>query len=143
MTDKPHYGRIKNWCKKVCEGGLGYIITGEFLDHPQYRGPYCHTSYVVAHDVITGEIETRNSRYQLVVDGEPTRFLGWPFKGDRMTFLGKNGYDYELVAAMKVFEVGKEYEVADCEVGDWHHTISFVGVDGRWNGVMFDRKPMA
>lgn len=62
----------------------------------------------------------------------------WPCKGDRMTFLGKNGYDSEREAAMKVFEIGKEYEVVDCEVSNWHHTVAFVGIPHRWNGVMFE-----
>jgi len=63
----------------------------------------------------------------------------WPRAGDKMTFLGKNGYDYELQAAMKIFEVGAEYTVRGCDVGDWRHTISFEGKPGHFNGVMFAR----
>lgn len=70
MTDKPHRGTMKNWFKEYwgCEGyGLGYMIRGEFVDHPEYAGcPNGHTSYVVAHDEATGEVETKNSRYTLV-----------------------------------------------------------------------------
>lgn len=62
----------------------------------------------------------------------------FPWKGDRMRFLGKNGYGRELAEAMKLFEVGKVYEVADCSVGDWSHSVAFVGVPGRFNGVMFE-----
>lgn len=62
----------------------------------------------------------------------------WPDKGDCMIFLGENGYPHELAAAMKIFKVGKAYLVEDCEVGDWCHHISFVGIPGRFNGVMFD-----
>jgi len=63
----------------------------------------------------------------------------WPAKGDLMTFLGKNGYPFELEEAKKIFVVGNSYEVHDCDVGDWHHSIQFVGVKGRFNGVMFER----
>lgn len=67
---KPHKGSLKNWFKEDwgCAGlGLGYMIRGEFVDHPEFAG--CkngHTSYVVAHDEATGEVETKNSRYTLV-----------------------------------------------------------------------------
>lgn len=61
----------------------------------------------------------------------------WPTRGDRMKFLGENGYDHELAEALKIFEVGHLYEVEDCDVGDWHHSVTFVGIKGRWNGVMF------
>lgn len=138
MSDKPHHGRVKDWVKEPCDSGLGYLIVGEFLDHPHFRGPRCHTSYLVAHNSETGEIETKNSRYTLVDDGEPTRMPGWPWKGDRMIFLGKNGYERELTEAQKMFEVGKEYEVEDILIGAWSHTLSFVGIPGRYNGVMFE-----
>jgi hypothetical protein len=136
--EKPHHGRIKNWLKVKCAGGLGFFIVGEFLDHPHFRGPACYTSHVVALDEATGELETRNSRYRLVNDGEPTRMPGWPWRGDKMVFLGRNGHDYQLAEAMKVFEVGRQYEVEDVNVGDCHHEIAFVGVPGRYNGVMFE-----
>ena len=55
-----------------------------------------------------------------------------------MRFLGKNGHDFEREAAKKVFVVGEEYEVESIDVGDWSHTISFVGIPGRHNGVMFE-----
>jgi hypothetical protein len=65
---KPHKGQIKNWFKSETEGfGLGYRIRGEFVDHPEFGNARSGvTSYVVAHDEATGEIETRNSRYTLV-----------------------------------------------------------------------------
>lgn len=68
MTEKPHKGSIKDWSKLRCtDKGLGYIILGEFVDHPEFAGAKDgHTSYVVAHDEATGEIETRNSRYTLI-----------------------------------------------------------------------------
>jgi hypothetical protein len=40
---------------------------GEALEsHPTIPRKYTHTSYVVAHNKTTGEIETRNSRYTLI-----------------------------------------------------------------------------
>lgn len=134
---KPHCGRIKGWSKEPCSGGLGFLIVGDFLDHPRFRGQG-HTSAVVSFDEAAGTVETRNSRYQLVDRGESTRMPGFPWKGDKMLFLGVNGYEYELEKAKKVFTVGVEYEVADCEVGDWSHSIKFVGIPGQYNGVMFE-----
>lgn len=65
--DKPYFGRITDWRKApaVSGNGLGYVIEGRFLDHPLIKG-LGHTSWVVKHDMNTGEIETRNSRYTLV-----------------------------------------------------------------------------
>lgn len=77
MADKPHKGTIKNWFpyyfdRKETEEyykepvGLGFLIRGTFVDHPQFgfaRGS--HTSWIMSHDEKTGEIETRNSRYTL------------------------------------------------------------------------------
>lgn len=63
--EKPHKGRITMWAKRECEHGLGYYIVGRFVDHPAFAGHGGYTSYVVAHDEETGEIETRNTRYTL------------------------------------------------------------------------------
>ena len=67
-TKKPHLGKITDWQKSEVSAqyGLGYQIVGIFVDHPRFAGMRGHTSYVVAHDEETGEIETRNSRYTLV-----------------------------------------------------------------------------
>lgn len=136
---KPDCGRIKNAVRVPVDNGkgLGYSISGEFLDHPMLRGQ-CRTSEVMVHDEATGTIETRNTIYHLVTEGKPTRQNGWPFKGDKMRFLGKNGYDSELAKAKQHFAVGTEYEVERCDVGDWSHTVEFVGIAGKWNGVMFE-----
>lgn len=61
----------------------------------------------------------------------------WPKAGDRMMFLGKNGYSSQLEEAMKKFIIGNVYTVADIDVGSSYHTIDFEGVPGSWNGVMF------
>lgn len=65
---KPHLGRIEQWAKLPALGhGLGYRIAGIAVDHPDFfTDRDVLTSYVVAHDEKTGEIETRNSRYTLV-----------------------------------------------------------------------------
>lgn len=62
----------------------------------------------------------------------------WPKRGDTMKFLGRNGYDHELRAAMDAFKIGQEYKVRDCEVGDWSHCVWFEDVPYAWNGVMFE-----
>lgn len=61
----------------------------------------------------------------------------WPRKGETMTFLGKNGYDFQREAAMKAFTIGTSYTVKKCEVESWSHSIEFEEVPGSWNGVMF------
>lgn len=64
--EKPHKGSIKSWSRYPWDGGLGYVIRGLSVDHPQFAGDYIRTSYVVKHDEATGEVETRNSRYSLI-----------------------------------------------------------------------------
>lgn len=67
MSDKPHRGRITNWFRfPNVTDGLGYTIIGHFEDHPGLKGRREKTSYVVAFDEKTGEIETAHSRYTLV-----------------------------------------------------------------------------
>lgn len=67
MSDKPHKGTLTNWWKQetYTKLGLGFVIRGTFDGHPQFHGETGHTSFVIAHDETTGEIETRNSRYTL------------------------------------------------------------------------------
>lgn len=137
---KPHLGRIKDWYFSPCskpDTGLGVRVHGEFLDHPHIFGGG-NTSEVITHNPNTGEIVTRNSRYTLVTEGEQSRRAGWPHKGDKMIFLGRNGYESQLEAAMKVFTVGQEYEVEKIKIYDFSHSIWFVGINNGWNGVMFE-----
>lgn len=63
--DKLHRGSIKNWRKLPVPGaeGLGYMIVGDFVDHPSFGGMSGHTSWVIKHE--GAEIETRNSCYTL------------------------------------------------------------------------------
>ena len=66
MIDKPYKGRITDWCKLPSRFGIGYFIYGRFLEHPDFGEKETNTSWVEKHDPITGEIETRNSRYTLI-----------------------------------------------------------------------------
>lgn len=70
---------------------------------------------------------------------EPFR---WPAKGDLMTFLGKNGYEMELTEALRIFKVGQQYRVLECNVQSWSHSVRFEDVAGWYNGVMFERCPL-
>jgi hypothetical protein len=63
----------------------------------------------------------------------------WPQPGDLMMFLGENGYQAEREVAMKLLDVGASYKVEQCDVGAWHHSIKFEGIDRWFNGVMFSR----
>lgn len=137
--DKPHQGRIKGWkIERRRTANFAYIY-GEFLDHPGIRGPGW-TSRIVSANFETGEVETKNSRYTLVDEGEPSRFLDFPMRGDKMVFLGENGYQNQLDEAFKIFSPGTVYEVEYCNVGLWDHYVKFVDIPGGpFNGVMFER----
>ena len=69
MTEKPHKGRIEQWdeATRVANDGREYtVVWGLFVDHPEWTdNSYGHTSYLVSRNYLTGEIETRNSRYTL------------------------------------------------------------------------------
>ena len=72
-NNKPFKGTITNWYKVPCgdDLGLGYVIYGYTPDHPEFAGmgdgdTYFHTSYIVAHNEETGDVETRNSRYRVI-----------------------------------------------------------------------------
>lgn len=81
---KPYKGEIANWRKvhynlpgtsyrrDIYGPNLGYLIQGDFQDHPIFRGINAlggTTSLVVKHDA-DGNIETLNTRYKLVGDEE-------------------------------------------------------------------------
>lgn len=66
----------------------------------------------------------------------------WPMAGDKMRFLGKNGYDHQLAEASKLLSVGDVLTVKRCYVGSFDHSIEFEEMTGRsFNGVMFERVP--
>lgn len=109
------------------------------------------TSNGMAVRIMAGELLIARSRLEALaarnvpegwVDAAPVADR-WPQMGDTMRFLGENGYDHELKQARETFIVDCLYEVIDCEVGDWSHSIRFKGIDGRWNGVMFQHVEQA
>lgn len=63
----------------------------------------------------------------------------WPQPGDKMRFLGENGYPFQLEAAMREFKVGEIVTVDFVEVASWHTGIKFLGRNGWHNSVMFER----
>lgn len=82
---KPHKGKLVKWWKhyplpQFGSEGLGYLILGIFVDHPEFAGEFGNTSWVISHNEETGEIETANSRYTLI--GQPIKE---PFRGDKDT----------------------------------------------------------
>lgn len=71
-------------------------------------------------------------------ESEAPELHRWPAKGDRMKFLGRGGYPFQLADALKVFAPGQIYIVADCEVSSFTHSVKFEGIEGCYNGVMFE-----
>ena len=80
---KPYKGSIKDWyvfypSPQWKPQELGYVIKGTFVDHEDFAGEQGGTSWVVEHDEGSGEIETLNSRYNLIGDPirKPQRYEG-------------------------------------------------------------------
>ena len=71
--------------------------------------------------------------------GEPAFDLrGWPRNGQKVRFLNKNGYEYQLEKAKEAFNVDDEYTIKDCVVGMSSSYYKFEEVTGDWNTVMFE-----
>lgn len=70
---------------------------------------------------------------------EEIRNMGFAGDGDKVRFLGRNGYDGELQRAKDIFWTDKTYTVAGVSVGGWSSTYTFEEVGGSWNTVMFER----
>ncbi len=58
-------------------------------------------------------------------------------RGDKVKFLGRNGYDSELEYALSLFEVGDLLEVERVNVGGSKSSYKFVGMEQDFNTVMF------
>jgi hypothetical protein len=58
-------------------------------------------------------------------------------RGASVEFIGKNGTDHELKAAMAVLTVGDIYTVRRVEVGDWSSKVYLTGYDTPFNTVHF------
>lgn len=138
MNEKPHRGRIKDWHFIQALANTPPHIEGTFLDHPALLGEYGRTTSVLKYDFETGEIETRNTRYKLVSEGEPSTHSEFPKPGEKMRFLNRNGYPFQLAEAKKLFRLDRLYTVESCEVGPWSSKLTFVGIRGSYNSVMFE-----
>lgn len=140
-TEKPHKGLIENWWKYDCgcgdkETGLGYLIRGQFVNHPYFgNAPNSHTSYVVKHE--GNEIETRNSRYALGKErGVPAALKTPVFEltYDRFDYKAGtrvypySGYDYGLCrddeAATGIYHIAMTLE----ENGKQFFTVPLTGI---------------
>lgn len=65
---------------------------------------------------------------------------GWPRPGDKVQFLGRNGYNIELEQARELFAPGQLLTIKRCDVGDWRTGYQFEEHPSRWfNSVMFGR----
>lgn len=67
-------------------------------------------------------------------------------KGARVRFIGRNGYDHQLEAAMKLLTVDAVYTVNSVNAGDWSSGVfldEFPGIS--FNTVMFEdaKEPVA
>lgn len=62
--NKPYKGTIKDAIVRDCIGGLGYLVVGTPIGHPDFVD-WLHTSFVVKRE--GNEIETNNSRYTVIL----------------------------------------------------------------------------
>ena len=69
---KPYKGKLTNWKFTDTYGPVKvsapYLLC-LFVDHPDFQGKSGYTSWVVRFDKETGQVETRNSLYQLSGEG--------------------------------------------------------------------------
>lgn len=52
-------------------------------------------------------------------------------------FHGRGGYDREQRNAAKVFTVGRQYKIVSGQVGRFHTSLQFEGIEGNWNDALF------
>jgi hypothetical protein len=69
--------------------------------------------------------------------------LGMADTNQCVTFLGKHGggNDFEIADGFKYLTPGVHYIVEEVDIGDWRSSYKLVGIDRRFNTVMFDRFP--
>ena len=59
--------------------------------------------------------------------------------GTKVTFLDKNGNDWQRAAASKIFKVGQIYTIKNIDVHSWVSYVEFEECPGKtFNSVMFD-----
>jgi hypothetical protein len=56
----------------------------------------------------------------------------------KVHFLNQHGYDREREEAARIFNTTDIYEVDSVQIGDWHTSVSFKGITGSFNSVMFE-----
>jgi hypothetical protein len=66
------------------------------------------------------------------------RSLGMARVGESVRFLGRNGHDWQLGEAVKLWEPGHELRVKECRIGGWESHYLFEGYAGHYNTVMFE-----
>lgn len=59
-------------------------------------------------------------------------------QGHKVVFNGREGTNWDLDKANRVFSVGQVLEVEHIYVGSWETEVKFKGYDGTFNSVMFD-----
>jgi hypothetical protein len=60
-------------------------------------------------------------------------------EGTKVTFLDRNGTDFDRVEAEKILKVGQVYTIKSIEVYDWVSYVTLEEVpDKTFNSVMFD-----
>jgi len=59
--------------------------------------------------------------------------------GTKVTFLDRNGTEFDRIEAEKILKVGEIYTIADIEIHDWISYVTLEEVQGKtFNSVMFD-----
>lgn len=107
------------------------------------KGCYCFTI-----DEAGGFVEGGDSGHWYSLDyfgkeeelpSQPVEYSnGIPEVGDKVRFLDANGYDAQLLRARERFYKGQILIVRSRDVGDWSSSLSFEGVEGNFNSVMFE-----
>lgn len=58
--------------------------------------------------------------------------------GDRIVFMGRNGYEYQLQEAKLVLSIGGTYTIKRINVENWSSSVELLELPGKWfNTVMF------
>ena len=58
--------------------------------------------------------------------------------GDRVVFMGRNGYNYELEEAKRCLSIGGTYTIKRIDVHNWSSSIELLEIPGKYfNTVMF------
>jgi hypothetical protein len=61
-------------------------------------------------------------------------------KGEKISFLGKNGHEHELIEALAELEIGKEYTITSMDVSRFTSIVTIKENNKSYNSVMFKNK---